>query len=139
MFREAINEEWLASATLVPVPSSKIRTDADYDDRLPRILNELASGKQLDIRELVCMAKSVEQSHLAAERVSIDELVSSMQIDEDCTLPPPRSIAIFDDVLTTGRHFKAVQRILSERFADVPIVGIFVARRAPESLFQTEE
>ncbi len=138
MFREAINEEWLSEATLVPIPSSKLRTDARYDDRLPRILHEVSLERQFDIRELVCMTRSVEQSHLAAERVSIDELMSSMAVDEQSAMPAPRSFGLFDDVLTTGRHFKAVQAVLLRRFPGVPIVGMFVARRTPESIFPSE-
>jgi hypothetical protein len=132
-FREGLNEDWLASATLVPIPSSKTHDDPEYDDRLPRILQELGRERHLDIRELVVMTKSVAQSHLAEERVSIEELIESMGIDEALVEPRPRTIGIFDDVLTTGRHFKAVQSVLRERFPDVPIVGVFVARRVPEA------
>ena len=133
MLREALNEEWLAAATLVPIPSSRTRDDTEYDDRLPRILQELGRGQQRDIRELVVMTKNVAQSHLAEERVSIEELIASMAVDEQRSAPPPRSIGIFDDVLTTGRHFKAVEAVLRTRFPGVPIVGIFVARRVPEA------
>lgn len=132
MLREALNEDWLAAATLVPIPSSKTRDDAEYDDRLPQILQEMARGRQLNIRELVVMTRNVPQSHLAEERVSIPELIESMSVDEANAQPEPRSIGIFDDVLTTGRHFKAVQTVLRKRFPNVPIVGVFVARRVPD-------
>ena len=79
------------------------------------------------------MAKSVEPSHLAEERISIRELIDSMALDPALLEPPPVSIGIFDDVLTTGRHFRAVQTVLRSQFPDVPIAGIFIARRAPES------
>lgn len=133
MFREGLNEDWLSTATLVPMPSSNTHDDPDYDDRLPRILQELARGRQLDIRELVVMTRNVAQSHLAEERVSIEELIESMGIDETLAEPPPRTIGIFDDVLTTGRHFRAVQSVLRRRFPGVPTVGVFVARRVPEA------
>jgi len=133
MFREGLNEDWLATATLVPIPSSKTRDDPEYDDRLPRILQELGRGRQLDIRELVVMTGNVAQSHLAEERVSIEDLIANMGIDETLADPPPRTIGIFDDVLTTGRHFRAVQAVLRGRFPGVPIVGVFVARRVPEA------
>jgi predicted amidophosphoribosyltransferase len=133
IFREGLREEWLASATLVPMPSSHTRDDPEYDDRLPRILQEVGRGRQLDIRELVVMTRNVPQSHLAEERVSIEDLIASMGINEALAQPAPRTIGIFDDVLTTGRHFKAVQAVLRARFPDAPIVGIFVVRRVPES------
>jgi len=134
MLREGLNEDWLATATLVPIPSSKRRDDAEYDDRLPRMLQELGRERQLDIRELVVMTRNVQQSHLAGERVSIPELIESMGIDEGHADPEPQSIGIFDDVLTTGRHFKAVQAVLRQRFPDIPVVGVFVVRRVPPAL-----
>jgi hypothetical protein len=133
ILREALNEDWLRVATLVPIPSSKTHDDAEYDDRLPRILRELGRGRELDTRELVVMVRNVPQSHLAEDRVSIRELIDSMHIDQAAAEPEPHSIGIFDDVLTTGRHFRAVQSVLRERFPTVPIVGVFVARRVPEA------
>jgi hypothetical protein len=134
MLRESLNEEWLNEATLIPMPSSKTKDDAEYDDRVPQILKEVAKGRQVDIRELVVMKRSVQQSHLAQERVSLPELIESMSVDEGGAQPAPHSIGIFDDVLTTGRHFKAVQTILRRRFPDVPIVGVFVVRRVPDAI-----
>jgi predicted amidophosphoribosyltransferase len=99
---------------LVPVPGSKMKGDAEYDDRMPRILQELGRGRELDIRELVLMTRSVSQSHLLEDRVTIPELIASMTIVETCAEPAPATIGIFDDVLTTGRHFKAVQSVLRE-------------------------
>lgn len=133
MLREAINEEWLEAVTLVPIPSSRLRTDIDYDDRLPRILHAISSRTRLDIRELVVMARRVGQSHLQEDRIPFDELLASMTVDDHLANPLPAAIAVFDGVLTTGRHFKAVQAVLRRRFPDVPIVGMFVARRAPQS------
>jgi hypothetical protein len=78
------------------------------------------------------MTRSVAQSHLIAERVSIFELVESMRVAEEFAEPTPASFGVFDDVLTTGRHFKAVQQVLHGRFPGVPLIGIFVARRVPE-------
>jgi predicted amidophosphoribosyltransferase len=45
----------------------------------------------------------------------------------------PSSVAIVDDVLTTGAHFKAMKRILMERFPEARIVGLFLARRVPNT------
>jgi hypothetical protein len=40
-FRTALNGEWLDTATLVPVPPSKAKTDPLYDDRLLRMLRAI--------------------------------------------------------------------------------------------------
>ena len=63
-----------------------------------------------------------------------DELYQRYQIDQTLTEPVPRLIAVVDDVLTTGAHFKAMQRILNETFPGVPLIGLFLARRVPETM-----
>ena len=42
---------------------------------------------------------------------------------------------VYDEsfLVDTGAHFKAVQSILSNRFPNVPLAGLFLARRAPEA------
>ncbi|MEX1366594.1 MAG: hypothetical protein AB1Z98_25945 [Nannocystaceae bacterium] len=42
---------------------------------------------------------------------------------------PQQSIVVFDDVLTTGSHFKAMQQVLTTAFPGVDVLGLFVARR----------
>ena len=46
---------------------------------------------------------------------------------------PPASIAIVDDVLTTGAHFRAASTVLAVRFPTAQIVGLFIARRVPDA------
>jgi adenine/guanine phosphoribosyltransferase-like PRPP-binding protein len=38
-----------------------------------------------------------------------------------------KRIAIVDDILTTGAHFKACKTVLQERFPEAQIFGIFIA------------
>jgi hypothetical protein len=40
---------------------------------------------------------------------------------------------IFDDVLTTGRHYKAVQLVLKAAYPDISSPGLFLARRLPKA------
>jgi hypothetical protein len=49
------------------------------------------------------------------------------------TKPAPEKLVVFDDLLTTGCHFKAIAQILGERFPNKHVVGPFIARRAPDS------
>jgi predicted amidophosphoribosyltransferase len=42
-------------------------------------------------------------------------------------------IGLFDDVLTTGAHFRAAAAALRQSLSDVRIVGFFIARRVPEA------
>ena len=48
--------------------------------------------------------------------------------------PAPQLIAVADVILTTGAHFRAVKAMLEREFPDVTIIGLFIARRVPESI-----
>lgn len=58
------------------------------------------------------------------------------EIDEDQCMPAPTSIAIVDDVLTVGTHYRAMHSVLSARFPNVPIFGLFIARRVFPDAFE---
>jgi hypothetical protein len=133
MLREAVPEQWLARATFVPVPPSKAKDHPEYDDRLLQILRKVGEGRQLDVRELVVMTESIDPAHLTDDPRSVRELVRKMKLDRSAAEPAPEAICVFDDVLTTGAHFKAVQLFLRTEFPHVPLAGLFLARRAPEA------
>lgn len=126
----ALNPAWLDSATLVPVPGSKAHNDPDFDDRVERICRQLRIPSP-DVRNLVIQTASTTASHEVGqgERVTVHELLGIYQIHEALAQPAPQSIGIVDDVLTAGTHYRAMHTILTARFPNVPIVGIFIARR----------
>jgi predicted amidophosphoribosyltransferase len=118
--------------TFVPIPPSKSKDDPLYDDRILRILNTI-NWAEKDVRELILQKQSYNASHLTDVRLSPKDLANNYVIDERFVNPAPKTIVIFDDVLTTGSHFKAMKQVLSERFKSVKIIGLFVARRVPEA------
>lgn len=128
-FRSTLNLKWLNSATLVPVPPSKTQNHPEYDPRMERICRAIAPG--LDVRCLVRQATSTVAAHElgGAPRPAVEDLLSNYVIDENVAQPTPTAIGIFDDVLTAGTHFKAVQSILNDRYPGVPTYGMFIARR----------
>lgn len=125
-FRGSIRSDWLANAVLVPIPGSKARGHADYDDRMTQVLRGIRPG--LNIREIIVQVASTEAFH-TGDRLSVEDLRANYRIDETLTTPEPTNIGIFDDVLTAGTHFRAVHDMLSERFPRSNIVGFFLARR----------
>jgi hypothetical protein len=135
--REALNSEAnrdrLRLATLIPVPPSAIIGDPLHDDRMVRVLNIMGHGLGLDVRELVKQHRSVAPVHESQIRPSPTELADNYYIDESCANPAPRGIWIFDDLITAGSHYKAVQSVIIRRFPGIPTIGIFVARRVPET------
>lgn len=129
-FGAALNPAWLAEATLVPIPGSKVHGHPDHDDRIERMCRAMRQPPP-DVRALIVQTESTTASHEAGdgERVTVEELLAVYKVNEALAAPTPRSIAIVDDVLTAGTHYRAMQIILSARFPNVPIIGLFVARR----------
>jgi predicted amidophosphoribosyltransferase len=129
--REALNPQWLDIATIVPVPGSKANDHPDFDNRMESVAQLIRPG--LDVRNLVIQSESTAAAHEVAavngDRVTVDELVQLYRINENLVAPPPRAIGVLDDVLTAGTHFRAMKIILSHRFPNVDITGIFIARR----------
>jgi predicted amidophosphoribosyltransferase len=85
----------------------------------------------VDIRELLRQSVSVNADHDSHSRMTPESLRELLIVDHDAwDRTPPRSVILFDDVLTTGKHFKACQRRLREINPTIAIAGVFVARRA---------
>lgn len=127
--RSALNPDWLAQAVLVPVPPSKTPDHPEYDDRMQQVCEQIAPGG--GVRPLVIQAHSTRASHECAdgERVTVNELKAVYRINEALAEPAPAIIGIIDDVLTAGTHFRAMSDVLSARFPEAAISGLFVARR----------
>lgn len=127
----------LAELTFVPVPPSKCRTDAAYDDRMTAILRAAqALNPDLDYRELVVQNQSTVASHAAGEgerRPTPDEIMANYSVDASLLTECRENIIIFDDVLTAGSHFKAMKQFLLQHVPEASILGLFVARTAHEA------
>ena len=132
-FRNALNAAFVDYATFVPVPPSKAKGDSEYDDRITQMLRYIRSGPPIDVRELVVQRVSTDAAHESDSRPSPVDLAELYELDEALAIPEPQALVVVDDVLTTGSHYRAVQRVLSERFPDAAVVGLFIARRAPDA------
>ena len=134
--KEALNPRWLDTATLVPIPGSKAIGHPDFDNRIEKICRQIRPD--LDVRNLVKQTQSTDYSHNASpgERLSVEQLLELYEIDEDLSTPEPVSIGVIDDVLTVGRHFRAMHTVLSGRFENAKITGIFIARTIHQNPFE---
>lgn len=128
---DALNPDWLKTATLIPVPPSKWKRDPAYDDRMLQVCRRIAARSriQVDIRELVVQTRSLQAAHEADARPTVADLLEVYEIDEALTQPKPKAIGIVDDVLTAGTHFRAMCHMIEPRFHGVKITGLFWARR----------
>lgn len=128
-FRRNINRDWVEQdGIFVPIPPSKTKDHPEYDGRVADILTTGFQGYECDIRELILQSESMPADHETEDRIDLDELYKLYSIDESLCDPAPTQIAIVDDVLTTGKHYVAAKRRLSEAFPEADIIGLFVAR-----------
>ena len=124
----------LSNLTFVPVPPSKAKGDnLLYDDRLTKMLHAIRPNPALDIREIIVQKVSTDAVHGSEVRPSPQQIEELYELNELLTTPEPNFIAIVDDVLTTGAHFRAAKTVLSRRFPVAPIVGLFIAKRVPDT------
>ena len=132
-FRAALTERDMDTITFVPTPPSRAKDDRLYDDRVVRMLRQISPEPPLDIRDLVVQTRTIPAAHESEWRPSPLDLEAIYRIDRGLLTPPPKEIAIVDDMLTTGAHFRAMKAHLERAFPDVRIVGMFIARRVPET------
>ena len=132
-FREALGEQALKGLTFVPVPPSEAKDDPMHDDRLIQMLRAIDPSLNLDIREIVVQSASTPKSHQSENRLRPEELIELYRLDESLTDPAPNSIAVIDDLLTAGSHFRAMKEVLELRFPSAYIMGLFIARRVPNT------
>ena len=98
-----------------------------------KMLRAIQPDLALDIRELILQTQNTNAAHTPGPRPTPANLQRIYRIDESLSQTPPQIIAIVDDVITAGAHFRAVKTVLSVRFPGVQIIGLFIARRVPEA------
>ena len=124
----------LEDVTFVPVPPSKMRDDPLYDDRLMLVLqvfNELRredSNRPIDIREIVSQSESTKSAHSSFDARDPAQLAELYQVDTVQLAGCRKKLFVFDDVITTGTHFRAMKCVLQRDRKDVEITGLFLAR-----------
>jgi hypothetical protein len=131
--RQAVPRRLVESCTWVPVPPSQQADDPDFDDRLERTLLLAFESYDVDIRSLLFQTRSTSRDHAGRARLSEQALLDILRVDKSQLMPRAvrGRVVLFDDVLTSGKHFKCCERRLREVLPDTPIAGIFLMRRAP--------
>ncbi len=124
-FTQNFAEFDMSRYTFVPVPPSAAHGDPAHDDRIVQMLCRIQSPQ--DERELIIQAETMQPALRDGTR-NPDEYVKQYRINEKLVQAPPSMILVVDDILRTGAHFRAAKTVLRERFPDVRISGLFVAR-----------
>jgi hypothetical protein len=132
MLRAAVSRHAAQQVTWVPVPPSKARPDPDFDDRLMQTLQIAFRDYDVDVRPLLIQARSTPADHLGRTRLGADALMDNLCLDLTILgqAPVRQAIQLFDDVLTSGKHYKCCERRLRDSLPLTPIFGVFLLRRA---------
>ena len=129
-FLDGVRHDWLSSVTLVPLPPSKVKSHPEYDDRILQILRALEeiAPVDCDVRELITQRRSYDPPHSSSDRIGPAKLRQIYRLASNLLDPRPQRVAVVDDVLTTGAHFRAAKDLLREQWPGIDITGLFVAR-----------
>jgi predicted amidophosphoribosyltransferase len=82
---------------------------------------------------LIVQKTSMDAAHDQQVRPRPDEIEANYGIDERLRNPMPQVIGLFDDVLTTGAHYRAASDVLKRTIPGARMIGLFIARRVPEA------
>lgn len=119
----------------IPVPPSKIDTHEQFDDRMNQILikaKKLSNNPHNIIANNIYQTRNREASSTTNKSRGVEalkaledqyEMRDILGYDAESDL-----IVIFDDVLTSGCHFRAVKNVVLKSYPNAEIGGIFVAR-----------
>ena len=121
------------TTTLIPVPPSKSRASALYDDRLLQILVRAAPA-HADIRELIVCKEDQAAAHTSDERPSVRALLQNYAWNDEVEAGVRSRVVLFDDLITGGNHFVACKQFILERYPATKVAGVFVARRVREEM-----
>ncbi len=121
---------------IIPIPPSKTKNDILYDNRILQILNiaRQDNGNIIHNDNIILQSKNYPASHENdGNRMSADALEKIYEVDlNELVSANIKNIIIFDDVITTGAHFRAVcnklEQGLGDKFHEYDIKGLFVAR-----------
>jgi predicted amidophosphoribosyltransferase len=107
------------------IPTSKCRTDPDYDSRLDDTLRLLGQKRPtLKIVQPFHAIQTLQAAHLGGDR-NIEAFYRNLAWDGGLT---GNLLVLIDDVITTGSHFKACQRKIQEYQPGFKVVGVFWAK-----------
>ena len=127
----ALSEYDFSEFIFVPVPPSKLDNHPEFDNRLMEILNLVKEKNSINICDLVLQKENREQFHTQDEKRDAEELFSNFKLNEHAPRPAVKNIIIFDDLLTTGTTYRAMEKFLKIHFPDCDYSGMFLARRVP--------
>jgi hypothetical protein len=112
--------------SVTTIPTSKRTDDPEYDSRMADMTTLLKVKRpDLTIETPFAREASTTPAHHGGSR-NIDEIVANLRwlgVSAGCG-----TLVIIDDVLTTGAHYQACRRLVTQHAPHVRVAGLFWAR-----------
>jgi hypothetical protein len=117
------------TVALVPMPSSKAKTDPAYSNSLIMACRRAAADChwQVDVVEALITPVTTCSSHKSKEKRDIGKASSAQCVWLGLGLERYDAVIVVDDVLSSGAHFKAAQGYLKGAYG-ITAHGAFLAR-----------
>lgn len=114
-----------AHVTVCPIPTSKCKSDPDYDDRFEQTLEALKPlCPNIAVDFPIVRRETTQALHTGCRR-SIDQVYDTLEFVGFSTTP--YFVVLIDDVITLGTSYKACQRHILEANQSVKVFGAFWA------------
>jgi hypothetical protein len=92
------------------------------------MLQSAFTGLKADIQPLLQIRASTDADHVGTRHRSPYAKLPSNTLLQPCTTPVRATIMVFDDVLTTGKHFQVAHDLLVAALPNIRFVGLFLTR-----------
>lgn len=125
-FAQEITTSLQDGAVIAAIPTSKTRSDPEYDSRLDDVLRQVvALNGTIRIDEPIERSQSVQALHHGGMR-RINDVLQTLEWVGFDEVPP--YLVLIDDLITCGSSFKACQRLIHQHHPGLTIYGVFWAR-----------
>ena len=118
-------------ALFIPVPPSTAKSEPDYDARCLQALEEAKrlSAVEMFVSDVLRQRESMEPTHLRQDRYRPEDYRANYEIVDRESLVAADQIVVFDDLITTGAHFRAISDLVREINPRADVFGLFLGRR----------
>lgn len=127
---ELFNSSDFINQIIIVIPSSKIKTDVEYDDRMDKVCLILKNNVNIQILEPIRRKSSRLARHTMSDKRDIDTEYNELEwiSDELGNLDNGNAtVIILDDVITSGASYKACKKIIHEHYPNLEVYGVFWA------------
>jgi predicted amidophosphoribosyltransferase len=131
LLRAVVTRDWVEGATWIPIPPSQAPGDVEHDNRLMPVLRMAFADYDADIRTLLYQCESTPPDHRQRRRQTARKLYDRLQINWHVVAARPLRdrLVLFDDVVTTGKHYHCCEQRLHAALPGISVSGFFMARR----------